>query len=573
MVSYLFTLTIIEKPLFSPSVAAATHITSVGFSGDATDGDFVMFHAGSNCVGASGAISSSSTLPRQALGNLSVSTISSLTAVGALTACYDTAESGGESDSDFAALEHPFMRLEVSPLRSIVGAQQKLDVVGGLNGDYISWTLHGNCFIEAGSTTPNKAYEHPLSGSTDNSFNMHTAANPGNWALCYLSAGYNSLRPGTQSWQKVEGVALQMVNHPTIDPLIGFVAVPTLISFTGSGSTLDGDFVVMLPGDSTSGDCSAAPSAVTGPTTLVSQLSGSQIVTAVAMDTAAELIFCVATAESGGDHQGDYAVIQSNLSLGNSGGNSVFRQRPNPGFTPNRTVEGALQKLVVSTLEMNDLVVWSTTGCDQSQISGVSSAQTVQYMVSNASATIEFDLHNYATAGSWQMCVKAANGAWALIPGQLLTIIAKPEFLPFIAFAGTSTRVELIGDNVDGDYVAMSVHGCGNAHDQTTGSKVLAKAPLINDRIYTDSSQDYAGSFVVCFATAGSGGDEATDFTTLTEEFLLITFTPLRSIAGIPNRIRVEGGAAGDQVPLMQLHSLLIQPSATDAAPLMVDTA
>jgi hypothetical protein len=305
---------------FFPFAVTAGSVTDLTFTATdmAVGGDYVVIKE-TSCADAANTSATSLSLPRTVIEADLIVTLSSTMKHGVsggvlLYICFASQESGGNSDDDYSQFPIPlnFMPPPVyTPQRTVAGATQTLDVTGGNSGDWIVWTTAPNCTgsFDPGPPTATRTgiSRHWSSYGQSQELEFPTA---GTWHLCHKINGMKETL--------IVGGDLIVIPQPTFEPKFGDAGSITRISFNGAK---DGDWVVM-----TSNGCNTNPESTTtsvnslGKTVVNSSqplqagrqnASLSGFFTVTEMTSATSLYICYATAESLGDHYGDYVDITS----------------------------------------------------------------------------------------------------------------------------------------------------------------------------------------------------------------------------------------------------------------------
>jgi hypothetical protein len=226
---------------------------------------------------------------------------------------------------------------------------------------------------------------------------MHDTAAVGAWILCH--------KPSTQGlWTHIEGSELEIIPKPTFTPAFGVAGSFIPLTFSG---TQDDDYIAL-----TDGDCANATTVLSGSASqALLSIVNSTVMISDGLTTPAVLSVCFATMESIGNTADDFITLPQNLT-----------QLAPPIFSPNRTVTGAQQQLLVLGGHAGDEVGWTQEAeCVFPDRAAATPTQTEAYSVTSEEQ--EFMLHATASPGQWIMCLKSyANGIWTVVTGQTVVV-------------------------------------------------------------------------------------------------------------------------------------------------------
>jgi len=544
-------LRVIPKPIYSPTAALAGVQTVLSFDtqlvGDSLQHDIVVL-TNLACSNAHYGITSSFSQAAQAIGEVydpqnypfyfyRITTDAAADGRGKVNVCFATAQSGGDQGGDFSKLDKEFSQLGFSPTRTIQGAPQLLVIEGGLVGDQLAWTKQLSCQqfnvnwpgVHSAEWTNIFTITEP---SGNQGFPLHTTADVGQWGLCYKAIG--ALYFVEIGWT---GYKLTIVTAPNFFPSVGMAGSFNNITFTTSAN--QGDIVVLQ-----TGGCAGAHIVNNtdytrmGPTVVNSDL---KFLTPLFLTTPGAYYICLASGESQGDEETDYAALAM-----------TFDIRERITYHPMRTVQGAPQKLETNGGRSNDLVVWTAlTNCNQ-PLGDASAYKTWTYLLTGV-PNQQIDFVTSADPGIWRMCFLPAGGTWTEVAERDLIVIPIPSFWPEIGVAGSITPLLFTrglgepsgsqGDVINGDIIVMQEANCIDAHLQ-----VMAEAsspPTIITDYYGYTHQNmtkYSTVLQVCFASKESKGDSQDDYVQLIETIRQVRralYTPTRIVYGVAQRMHV----------------------------------
>jgi len=658
------------------------HFTGTAISGPLED-DWVTFQHGT-CENAHNQTTTGTSLEPTRIGNASVFTHSTMNVSTTLMICFATREAKGDTSDDYVALDSIFEQLEpinFEPKRFVAGTQQELNITGGNKtfnaGDSIVFVLSDEypyCFndgrTDAAATSkksrvitftdeptysrgwiqvthyvrhigPNEYYRVGRRTQIIQPFIAPDAPqpDPGPWKLCFKPKGYH------WSWIRntvPDARVLQVVTLPVFGPtrfLAGSVSrIKFVMPAAAYGIVKDGDIVVLqdqncnnahltqLTGKSLNAQAIKTAHCVNDggvrrrrqSSHLHGGCSGSeatdegdqQILTNVAMTEATFFLkVCFASKESLGDTADDFYMLPVQAE-------NVLP----PDFSPNRTIQGAKQILVLTNSFPDDEVAWTLGDCytdiksaTQFSTQGARNNRTTLNYIRSASyfgnQPQPFVLHRdpLPEPGYWKMCFKLRNGGqWLPVTNKTLDIMLRPTFGPPVGVAGHNTKIDFNGSR-DGDYFVLmpdvpTVPGvsddCSNAHLVLTGLNTLGKClgvicltkknihytyiaaydtwadysqterPSIkNSALLTEMANRSPGSLKVCYATYESEGNSADDYSTLDGYFVQVRtpdWTPKRTVTGAMQTLRLEGAVFGDLITWTTAASCTNRSLATD---------
>lgn len=519
-------LLVIPSPSFHPPVGIAGMVTPLTFSGQITDGDFVVLDS-EDCTRPDLVQDSVQSMGKRPLQSSQIETQTFMTQ-GAinLTVCFASKESNGDTIDDYVPLAVEFNQVipaNFTPNVSLSGAPTLMDVVGGRVLDLFAWSL-GSCEVDADSShLQSQQYPiQPIGLATQVS--MHKGTDPGLYKFCF--------KPYGGLWTQITGQLLEIVARPTYAPPAAFAGIATPLVFTGTAS--DGDFVVM---DAVS--CDNAHLTSSGNTTMsITTLNNLTVSTLESMTEDVPLFVCYALSQTSGDGHDDFATLDYQLRQMN--------------FEPKRTIKGAAQPFVVTGGVAGDQVVW-TLDVDCRNAGGVETLnKTAEYTLSSSNTNVV--LHTTIQNGTYIMCHRAnESSVYTEVMGHVLLIIDQPAFAPAFGFAGVIQSIGFDSPAQDGDFIVLlggSVGGpgCGGAASANTGPNALGKTALVLKSVSTLNSMVLPADYSVCYATQESGGDSDGDFSTLPRVYVTFGFQPTRTVEGAEQIVELDRGAAGDKI-------------------------
>jgi len=500
-----FFLTILARPTFSPGSGFASVVTSITFDAAVTakDGDYVVLHE-DGCDNAHTRTTTSISLVPTQLSGLIVQTSAAMSGTVPLYVCYALSSTGGDTHDDYATLDRQWGQLQFYPKRTTTGAEQRLDVYGGISGDIIVWTQATNCNDPTGPVTSTKTAEYVITGPVDQ-FILNATAAPGTWYVCYKAPN--------MAWNMLGGHSMIIIDRPTFAPVSGFAGSITSIVFTGTAQ--DTDFVVMQEAT-----CVGAHLALTDKASLArTALSGLIVNTSVVMTAPLDYKMCYATVESGGDSEGDYTMLVATF--------NAF------GFKPQRIVETAPQILSVEGGRPGDKIRFKEGQNCTDDGTGAGPTQTEEFTINSNPDFVQ--LHTGLQRGTFSMCFfRTSYGEFITIPGVFLEVIALPVTTPLIGVAGAITPITVTGPIVDGDFLVLQENDCSNSHAVVTGPAALSTTPIIDGLISTVPAMDQVSVMVICYAPINTFGDSADDYAPIAQ-----TLTHVKAPYLSPNRYTV----------------------------------
>ena len=476
-----------------------------------------------------------------------------------LKVCFATGESGGNSPDDWTTLADNYTQVasfRFEPERTVAGSSQPIRFIGAWPEDVVAWTLADDCTDEglSGPATPNKTVEYEIIDE-NTTVALHADAEPGSWKFCIKPRG-NSV------WNLIGSFPMTVLPKPTFGPTTGAAGSPVELTFVGSQ---DGDFIVIEPNV---GFCNNSQLAVTGGSSLArTELNNSAILTSDAMEVPGAVQICYATAESGGDEQGDYTRLS--LTLLQQAGGSFANPRVTVGSSPWMNVTRVTTGDKVSWVRSTDYGICSATFTGATSNPGANQAGIYQiiantFIDSDGFTNQMLQLHNTAAAGTWTFChYIGLSQNWVSLGEPRLTIIEHPSFSPQVSVAGTPTLLTFTGSHLEfGDIVVLKAGGCTGA--SVASFTATSSSPhTFNSSYVLTTTKEMVGvsNLTVCYATNQAAQIDSSDgpFAPLAinlEQILPFSMTtnvatsPNRTVVGVPQVLTIRGGQAtrADQV-------------------------
>jgi len=566
---------VVVAPTFGP-IQAIFGMPEMILIAGAADGDLIVIQP-LNCANAHTRINSASAMAVQAIegtethgaagvGRVNTSTLFNTNSEGdneqTFFICYATQESGANSADDYVAIHSGLtMRVPISfdPVRIAESAPQVVVVTKGFPNDLIVWTREQDCSYlptepTTSSETPSRSAVYNVTGPSM-SVTMHTGMTPGAYRVCY--------RTENGVWTHVTSQTLTVMPKPSgFAPLTVVAGMKVPINFTGGHS---GDFIVFHQGPChtahtvTTGQSSMGPTGMVSATGQGSASVDSPIAMGIDGERTKTFNVCYATLESGGDEPGDYALLNSPITLTQS-----------PAFFPMRAFAGASQVVEVHHGIGADRYMFIHSqyhSCSKSLTMDQSPSSTKTgsvYVADDMQPTV---LPTYLLPGIYTLCYKPTEtqGIWTQITGKELILAARPTSYPTTAVAGIPTPISVGGfvtsdlnRTRSGDFVVIQETNCNNAHTRVTGIKSLGKTALSSystdtnsGNITTTTAMTGTGPLVVCIASQESGGNSTDDFVALStglDQVQPVVFSPKRTMSVAPQIFSILSGVNGDGI-------------------------
>ena len=283
------------------------------------------------------------------------------------------------------------------------------------------WTRASNCNGEGQFVSQNETTAFSMtSTSGEQAVNLHISAHSGVWYLCYKPSGGN--------WFHIGGKYFTLLDPPTFSPSIGLAGSVTTFTFDGGDNK---DLLVI-----TAGNCSNAHLVQSSTRSLARTTMQGIVQTTTFMNATAQLTFCYAAFQTGGDTDGDFVAL-----------GSTFAQIQPLSFGPLRIVTGAAQVLNLRNVSEGDQLKFRMSiDCSLNVMnSTASSTASSVYFLGPSANSSAFDgsqdivLHNFASNGTWYACYKPTGGIWTHVRERQFAVISKPSFSTDVGMAGHVT--------------------------------------------------------------------------------------------------------------------------------------